>query len=402
MRLSSVFAKEPPNKLLRSTSCVPAVLGILIYRQVNSGSCAPAARKLPSLATLIQRFLRTGFIVAAALPLGACSTLGYYGHLVHGEASLLAARKPVARVLNDPATDAQLKARLQAAQSARQFASDTLKLPRNRSYTSYADLHRPYATWNVFAAPEFSVEPVHHCFLIVGCLSYRGYFEKDKAEKAAAKLRAQGYETWVGGSSAYSTLGWFADPILNTMLRNDDDALAGTIFHELAHQLVYVKGDTQFNESFATFVQREGLRQWRSAQGFGAHDDLAQARDNQFTQLALALRERLRKLYASGLAPAVMRERKREEIERMRDDYFRLRDSQWSGKSDYDAWVTSEINNAKLAPLGIYDGWVPAFAVLYEKSDHDWTRFYTAVRALAHMVAAERKRELQNFMHPAH
>ena len=347
---------------------------------------------------LSSAFVRVSLTAALALPLGACSTLGYYGHLAHGEISLLAARKPVAKILRDPVSDAELKARLQSAQAARQFASATLKLPRNRSYTSYADLHRPYATWNVFAAPEFSVEPVHHCFLIVGCLAYRGYFDKDKAESAAAKLRAEGYETWVGGSSAYSTLGWFADPILSTMLRNDDDALAATIFHELAHQLVYVKGDTQFNESFATFVQREGSRQWRDARGLSAGDDSSQLRDTQFTQLALALRERLRTLYARKLAPAITREHKREEIEQFRRDYTSMRDTRWSGKGDYDGWVTSDINNAKLAPLGIYDGWVLAFAVLYEKSDRDWTRFYATVRALAHMDAAARARELQNLM----
>jgi len=351
---------------------------------------------------LSSAFARTSLIAAAALPLGACSTLGYYGHLAHGEISLLAARKPVAKILGDPAADAQLKARLQSAQAAREFATETLKLPRNRSYTSYADLHRPYATWNVFAAPEFSVEPVHHCFLIAGCLAYRGYFEKDKAENAAASLRAQGYETWIGGSSAHSTLGWFADPILNTMLRGDDDALAGTIFHELAHQQLYVKGDTQFNESFATFVQREGLRQWRSMRGLQARDDSAQSRDTQFTQLALALRERLRALYARGLTPAVMRERKREEIENFRHDYARLRDSQWGGRGDYDGWVSSEINNAKLAALGLYDGWVPAFTALYDKENRDWTKFYAAVRALAHMNAAARTRELRHLMPAPH
>jgi predicted aminopeptidase len=351
---------------------------------------------------LSSAFARTGLIAAAALPLGACSTLGYYGHLAHGEVSLLAARRPVEKILSDPAADVQLKARLQSAQAARQFATETLKLPRNRSYTSYADLQRQYATWNVFAASEFSVEPVHYCFLIVGCLAYRGYFEKDKAENAAAKLRAQGYETWIGGSSAYSTLGWFADPILDTMLRNDDDALAATIFHELAHQQLYLKGDTQFNESFATFVQREGLRQWRSARDLGARDDSAQARDHQFTQLALALRERLSALYARGLAPALTHERKREEIEQFRREYFHLRDSQWAGQGDYDDWVTSEINNAKLAPLGIYDGLVPAFAALYKKENRDWTKFYTAVRALAHMDTAARTRELQGLMPASH
>src|SRR5581483_10945799 len=162
----------------------------------------------------------------AALPLAACSTIGYYGHLAHGELSLLAARRPVARVLEDPSVDAGLKTRLALAEQARAFASDRLGLPRNASYTTYADLKRPYAMWNVFAAPEFSLEPARQCFPIAGCVAYRGFYDRGRAETAAAKLRAQGLETWIGGVPAYSTLGWFSDPLLNTMLRWDDDELA--------------------------------------------------------------------------------------------------------------------------------------------------------------------------------
>jgi len=340
----------------------------------------------------IYALIRAIFIAA---PLSACSTLGYYGHLAHGELSLLGAREPIANVIANSASDAQLKSRLQLAQAAREFASTTLQLPRNRSYTSYADLKRAYATWNVFAAPEFSVEPLHYCFVLVGCLAYRGYFEQHKAEVAAARLRAQGYETFIGGSSAYSTLGWFADPILNTMLRNDDDALAGTIFHELAHQKLYVKGDTQFNESFATFVQREGLRQWHAARGEAASDESARVRDDQFTHLVLALRERLRALYARELPPADMRERKQGEIEQFRHDYVHWRDTQWQGHSDYDGWVNTEINNAKLAPFGIYDALVPAFAALFAQNHGDWAVFFAATRRLTKLDANARAAEMQ-------
>jgi len=250
----------------------------------------------------------------------------------------------------------------------------------------------------VFAAPEFSVEPLQHCFLLVGCLAYRGYFDQRKAADEAARLRAQGYDTWVGGSSAYSTLGWFADPILSTMLRSDDDALAATIFHELAHQLLYVKGDTQFNESFATFVQREGLRQWRAARGVEADNGAGQTRDIEFTNLVLALRERLRALYAQKLAPAVMRERKHAEIERLRADYFQLRDSQWGGQTEYDGWINAEINNAKLVPFGVYDALVPAFAALYAEQAGAWEKFYAAVRRLAALDAPARTQALDTLM----
>ena len=328
------------------------------------------------------------------LLLSGCSTVGYYAHLAHGEAVLLAARRPIGRLIADPSVDATTKARLQLAEQARTFASDTLKLPRNRSYTSYADLHRPYAVWNVFAASEFSLQPFEHCFPIAGCVAYRGYYDRARAEDYATQLRARGLETWVGGVSAYSTLGFFADPILNTMLRWDDDELAATIFHELAHQRVYVKGDTEFNESFATFVQREGLRQWRTARGLPANDAEWQKHEDQFDALVLDVRERLRQLYASNLPPERMRTRKAEEITRLRSDYAQLRDTQWQGDTSYDAWMNGDINNAKLLPFGLYHRWVAGFAALYTKCDGDWASFFDAVERLAHATGAGRDAEL--------
>jgi predicted aminopeptidase len=334
------------------------------------------------------------FGALAALPLYACSTVGYYSHLARGEYAMLAARRPIARVIADPATDVQLKARLQLAAQARTFASDHLNLPRNRSYTQYADLHRPYAMWNVFAAPEFSLEAAQQCFPIAGCVAYRGYYVRERADAEAARQRSRGLETWIGGVPAYSTLGWFADPILNTMLRWSDDDLAATIFHELAHQRLYVKGDTEFNESFATFVQREGLRQWRASRALAPGDDAGQARADQFDALVLSLRERLQKLYASGLAPDAMRVRKREEIEQLRAQYMRLRDTRWHGDRAYDDWMNSDINNAKLLPFGLYHRWVAAFAALYTQQGGDWPAFYAAADAIGHAKPAERAQRL--------
>jgi predicted aminopeptidase len=330
----------------------------------------------------------------AALSLSACSTIGYYSHLARGEAALLAARRPIARVIADPATDASLKARLELAEQAREFASADLGLPRNASYTKYADLKRPYATWNVFAAPEFSVDATTHCYLIVGCLAYRGYFDRASAAGEAERLKANGLDTWVGGSVAYSTLGWFADPILNTMLRWDDDELAATIFHELAHQQLFVKGDTEFNESFATFVQYEGLRQWRVARGLPAGNDVEQQHSQEFEQLVLDARERLRQLYASALPADTMRARKREEIERLRLDYFRLRDTRWHGKGAYDDWIKTEINNAKLLPFGLYRRWVPAFGALFARQGRQWQAFHAAAKKIARLDAAARVKAL--------
>lgn len=331
---------------------------------------------------------------AAALPLSACSTVGYYAHLARGEAALLAARRPIERVIADPSVDAKLRSRLELATRARAFASDTLKLPRNRSYTSYADLGRPYAVWNVFAAPEFSLHPFEHCFPIAGCVAYRGYYDRARADGYAAQLRTRGLETSVGGVSAYSTLGFFADPILNTMLRWDDDELAATIFHELAHQRVYAKGDTEFNESYATFVQREGLRQWRATRGLTPDNADAAAREEQFNALVLTTRERLEQLYALHLPTDTMRKRKADEIARLRADYAHLRDTQWGGDPSFDAWMNGEINNAKLLPFGLYHRWVAAFAALYTTCDGDWAAFYDAVARLARQDSAERGVEL--------
>jgi len=347
---------------------------------------------MPALPTRTNTLPVAGIL--AALSLSACSTLGYYGQLAQGQYSMLAARQPIARIIADPTADATLKARLELADKARTFASDRLGLPRNASYTDYADLKRPYATWNVFAAPEFSVQAVENCYLLVGCLAYRGYFDRQRAEAEAARLQANGLDTWVGGSAAYSTLGWFADPILNTMLRWDDDELAATIFHELAHQRLFVKGDTEFNESFATFVQYEGLREWRAARGLPLEEDIARKQQDEFEQIVLDARERLRVLYATTLPADVMRARKHEEIERLRADYSRLRDTQWNGKGGYDDWIKSDINNAKLLPFGLYRRWVPAFTVLFARQSDQWTSFYAAAEKIAHLDAVARTKAL--------
>jgi predicted aminopeptidase len=347
------------------------------------------------VAPLRRAALAKAFAAAAALPLASCATLGYYAQAVRGEAALLAARRPIDRMLADPAVDAGLKARLRLAQDARAFASAALGLPRNRSFTRYADLGRPYAVWNLFAAPEFSLEPLRHCFPFAGCVAYRGYFDRAGAEAEARRLGARGFDTWIGGVTAYSTLGWFADPILNTMLGEDDDALAATIFHELAHQELYVKDDDEFNESFAGFVEREGLCQWRAARGLPPPDQAAARRAEQFEALIAATRERLRALYASTLPPTEMRSRKHDEIERLRADYRRLRDGAWGGRGDYDGWIAGEINNAALVPFALYRRWLGSFAALYKMRHDDWAAFHAAARELARLDPAARRRALE-------
>jgi len=333
--------------------------------------------------------------VALCLLLAGCGSLRYYGHVAHGQAWLLMHRRPIAKVVSDPGSSPELARRLRLAAQARQFATKALGLPENRSYTSYVDLHRPYVAWNVFATPPYSVDAVPQCFPIAGCVAYRGYFEQARAQARAAELKAQGEDVWIGPVPAYSTLGWFADPIVSSMLRWDDDELAGTIFHELAHQRLYVKGDTAFNESFASFVEQEGLRQWRHARGLPPPDPRDQAMEQGFTALVLDLRGRLGKLYASTGDQATLARGKQAEIEAFRRRYGRWRDSRWSGDSRYDAWVAAPINNAKLLPFGLYDRWTGAFAVLFERAEREWGAFYAAAGALANKPEGERTRQLE-------
>jgi predicted aminopeptidase len=326
------------------------------------------------------------------LLLNGCS---YYTQLLTGQVDLLSRREPISSLLAKPDLDPQLRQRLTLAEDARTFASRELGLPDNQSYRLYADLGRPYVVWNVFATPEFSLEPQTHCFPIAGCVAYRGFYDQNRARGAAALLKQQGLDTYVAGIEAYSTLGWFADPLLNTMLRWDDQRWVSVIFHELAHQQFYLPGDTAFNESYASFVETQGLRQWRAARGLKAADDGARDRQReQFSTLVLASRDRLQALYASGQSGQAMRAGKAAEFERLRSEYRVLRTTQWAGDGRYDAWMYSPLNNAKLLPFGLYDQWQPAFAALFREVNGDWPQFYAAVKTLGELPEAERQARL--------
>ncbi|MBH3393221.1 MULTISPECIES: aminopeptidase [Pseudomonas] len=334
----------------------------------------------------------------AALLLNGCSSVAYYGQLAEGQWQLLRARQPVAQVIADPATPPQLRSHLAHAEQARVFASQQLKLPDNRSYRVYADIGRPYVVWNVFATPELSLQPVTHCFPIAGCVAYRGYYQQGAARGAAALMRQDGLDVYVGGVEAYSTLGWFDDPILSSMVGWGDERLATLIFHELAHQRFYVQNDTEFNESFASFVEQEGTRQWRVARGLAAiGGDQGQQRE-QFIRLVLASRERLQAIYSGTLDEAHKRQAKRAEFERLRREYRQVRDGQWGGDKRYDAWVYGPLSNAKLLPFGLYDQWVPAFEALFREVGGDWGRFYERVEQLGRLPISERKAALQGLM----
>src|SRR3984885_13581973 len=258
--------------------------------------------------------VRAALAASIALCLGGCGT-PYLMQAASGEGHVMHAREPIAQVIADPKTPAPLRARLTLVSEAREFATRELALPDNQSYRTYADIGRDYVVWNVVATPEFSVVPRHWCFPVAGCVSYRGYFHESAARKFAAEMAGEGFDVAIDPVPAYSTLGKFADPVLSSMLRYGDDELVATIFHELAHQLLYVKDDSAFNEAFATTVEDAGLERWIAHQGGGMR--IREYRDEQVREAAAvkllsATRSRLAQLYASGVPVAVMRERKRE------------------------------------------------------------------------------------------
>ncbi|MBI6815931.1 aminopeptidase [Pseudomonas syringae] len=350
------------------------------------------------MATFSLPRLRHLLALTVVTLLAGCSSVSYYGQLAQGQWQLLQAREPVEKIVADPTRDSGLREHLARSQLARTFASEHLHLPDNKSYRLYADLGRPYVVWNVFATDEFSLEPVTHCFPIAGCVAYRGYYSPGGARGEAALQRQAGKDVYLSGVEAYSTLGWFNDPILSSMMGWGDERLATLIFHELAHQRFYVKDDTEFNESYASFVEQEGTRQWRAARGLPLESVSQSARRDQFTRLVLDTRERLKGLYRQPLSAEVMRARKTEAFERMRRDYRTLRDEQWAGDKRFDAWINSPMNNAKLLPFGLYDQWVPAFEALFRQVNGDWQAFYHAVEKLGAMPVEARKAALRALM----
>ena len=304
--------------------------------------------------------------------LAGCDTLAYYRQAIGGHLDIMSAARPVDDWLADPATSPELRERLALAKSIRTFASRSLALPDNRSYTRYAQLDRPFAVWNVFAAPEFSVEPRRECFPVTGCVAYRGFFSQADARAHAQKLEARGFDVYLGGVPAYSTLGWFDDPLLSTFIRYPDVQLARLIFHELGHQVAYAGGNTAFNESFAVTVEEEGVKRWLEAQGRSA--DLAafealEARRAQFAERVEQTRARLAALYAQDLPAEVKRARKAEELSRLRALYPKV--------------IPKEANNAYLVSVALYTELVPRFKALLRESGGDLPAFYAKVKALA-------------------
>ncbi|MFZ4478924.1 MAG: aminopeptidase [Rhodoferax sp.] len=345
-------------------------------------------RTLAGVAGLVLSCLMTG-----------CADTGYYLQSITGHLEMMQLARPVEQWLADDGPDPVLKQRLGLALQIRNFAVAELKLPDNRSYHSYADLKRRAAVWNVVAAPEFSLVLKTWCFPVAGCVAYRGYFDEAQARGYGQGLQADGLEVSVYGVPAYSTLGWLnwlgGDPLLNTFIRYPEGELARMVFHELAHQVVYVKDDSLFNESFATAVERLGAQRWLSLHASGAaRKEYAEldARRRQFRALSMATRLRLERIYQQNESSSDDREAllamKNAAMREFRDEYARLK-ANWGGYSAYDAWVAGA-NNAAFGTQAVYDELVPAFELLFAREGQDWQRFYDAVRRVAHMPAAAR------------
>jgi predicted aminopeptidase len=339
--------------------------------------------------------LRILLLAVLGLVLPGCGTV-YVAQAAKGQLQLLTERRPLAKVIADPDTDPDLRRRLTTVREAREFASSELGLPNNKSYTSYADLNREFVVWSVVATPEFSVDPLEWCFPVVGCVEYRGYFREARAEKFATHLRDQGYDTIIGGVPAYSTLGKFNDPILNTMMIYGDDELASILFHELSHQLVYIPDDSSFNEAFAVAVEREGLARWLRKHGREADlDKYVKRRERQAASIAIVrkYREELAALYREPLPSGEMRARKSDAFARLRNEVRDL-DARHGVKSRFAEELEGPPNNARLASFATYFDCVPGFERLLAAHDHDLGRFYEAARALSKLPRDERRSRL--------
>ena len=328
------------------------------------------------------------------MPLTGCYVL----HAANGQWEVMSRREPIPRVVADPATPAPVKAQLERVIGIREFAVLELKLPDNDSYRSYADVGRPYVVWNVFATGEFSVEPRRWCFPVSGCVAYRGYFGQQKAESFASRLARQGYDVYVGGVPAYSTLGHFDDPVLNTMIGWSDVQLAAIIFHELAHQVLYVPSDSSFNEAFASIVEDEGVRRWLEQSG--REQDLAEYRQRRRRYLELVelfevTRQRLRRLYAEDMPPEHMRRAKQAVFAELRRDYA-ARKGAGNGRSAFDAWFESGPNNAHLVSVATYQDCIPGLQALLTEVGNDLPAFYARVGELAGKKNVARREQLCN------
>lgn len=340
--------------------------------------------------------LLTALLLIALTLLTGCETTAYYRQSIEGHLALLAKREPIEKLLASDELSEKRREQLTAALEIRDYASDTLALPRNDSYREFVELGRPAVVWNVVATPEFSLRPEQWCFLVVGCMTYRGYFAKEDAESYAEALAQTGLDVTVGGASAYSTLGWFSDPLLSTMVDRGQILMAEVIFHELSHQLLYIKNDTTFNEAFASAVAEHGVRRWLADH---KPEDLPKyeqwlERKGHFLQLLRQTSDALRTLYASELDDDEMRSGKQALFNTLIERYAELKEK-WNGYDGYDGWFEKPINNARLTSIGVYRDRVPDFMRWLEACGNDLPQFYDTMRRLSKLDKPERHRRLR-------
>lgn len=342
--------------------------------------------------------LSLALLVAVIFISVSCSSSHFYSQAAQGQADMLRRARPIPKLLSDPKTETKLRAQLELVEELRTFARDHLKLPTNRQYRNYADLGRKFAVWNVYAAPEFSLEAKTWRYPIVGALKYRGFFSEGAAKEEAEELREEGYDVMVGGVRVYSTLGWFSDPVLNTFVNDKETQLAETLFHELTHARFFVSGDTDFNEAYATAAGQEGVRQWLRSKGDAEGLKKYEAELREFSRILALLRStraKLEALYAreDETPEEAMRRQKTAIFDQTRKEYEAMKRR---GECDdtYDRLFGTQLNNARLTALATYYDLVPAFHRLYEEQDRDWEKFHQAVQAMKPLSRAERREKL--------
>jgi predicted aminopeptidase len=350
--------------------------------------------------------------VALLVAVCGCRTIGFYAQAMRGQYQIFAHQKLIDKLIADPQTPPKLREQLQLVTQLRAFAKDELKLPVDGHYRKYVDVHRPYVVWNVQAAPQFSLQPRTWWYPLVGSLEYRGYFSEQGARHYAARYAKKGDDVYVDGVEAYSTLGWFKDPVLNTFIDRSEPELAEVLFHELGHQRVFARGDTDFNEAYATTVGQEGARRWLRATGktnLIEKYELVLKRNDQFVHLIMSTREELQKVYGdtldkegkvkaastSPLPPAQMKEAKERVYAGLRSNYQQLKAS-WGGYAGYDQWFARELNNAQLNTIANYYDFLPAFQRVLEMNGNDLEKFYVEVERLSKMGKDERHQWLRD------
>jgi predicted aminopeptidase len=403
-RIARSLPKHPPNVGSQVVCCSPHVLAAAASPTWRSRQPA-AQRRLGRLTVLV--------LLPLATLLTGCRAVDFYGQAIAGHTAIVFRKKSIAKILPDPATPPALRHKLELVRQLCQFAETELQLPAKNRYRDYADLGRSYVVWNIYAAPEFSLESKTWWYPFVGSLSYRGYFAESKARRYADFLERKGYEVFVGGVDAYSTLGWFRDPVLNTFVHRDEADLADLIFHELAHQKFFASGDTDFNEAFASTVAREGVRRWLGRLSNRAALTAWQKRtqrEDQFLSLVLSARDRLEILYKeavpgnspdpagprSASARQSLRAEKAALFRQLREQYAEWK-TRCDGQSDLDPWFDLPVNNARLNAEATYYALMPSFENLLAHQGHHLVSFYKAVRCLGRLKPAERLATLRQY-----